>query len=57
MEHFPVPNLDEKTRQKIIAAGQKVLEARALQPGVSLADQYNPRVMKRELRKAQRCFR
>lgn len=49
---FPVPNLDEKTRQKIIAAGQKVLEARALQPGVSLADQYNPRVMKRELRKA-----
>ena len=49
---FPVPNLDEKTRQKIIAAGQKVLEARALQPGVSLADQYNPCVMKRELRKA-----
>lgn len=49
---FPVPNLDEKTRQKIIAAGQKVLEARALQPGVSLADQYDPRVMKRELRKA-----
>ena len=41
---FPVPKLDEKTRQKIIAAGQKVLEARALQPGVSLADQYNPHV-------------
>lgn len=39
---FPVPELDEKTRQRIIKAGKKVLDARALHPERSLAEHYNP---------------
>lgn len=50
--NFPLPLLRDSDRQKIIAAGQKVLEARALQPNVSLASQYDPRAMKRELHNA-----
>lgn len=49
---FPVPELDEKTRAKIIKAGQKVLEARALHPERSLAEHYNPLAMAPELVKA-----
>ena len=52
--NFPLPLLREPDRQKIIAAGQKVLEARALQPNVSLASQYDPRAMKRELHNAHK---
>lgn len=33
---FPFPKLDDKTRQRIIKAGQKVLDARALHPERSL---------------------
>ena len=46
---FPVPELDEKTRQRIIKAGKKVLEARALHPERSLAEHYNPLAMSPEL--------
>ncbi|MFL0448212.1 DNA methyltransferase [Corynebacterium xerosis] len=49
---FPVPKLEEKTRQRIIEAGQKVLDARALHPERSLADLYNPLAMAPELVKA-----
>jgi len=50
--NFPVPELDEKQQKAIIAAGKKVLEARALHPDRSLADHYNPLAMSPELLKA-----
>ena len=46
---FPVPELDEQARQRIIDAGKKVLAARELHPELSLADHYHPRGMTREL--------
>lgn len=49
---FPVPELDETTRQKIIDAGKKVLAARDLHPERSLADHYNPLAMDPALLKA-----
>ncbi|MDK8798588.1 DNA methyltransferase [Corynebacterium coyleae] len=42
---FPVPELTEEQRQRIIDAGKRVLEARALHPERSLADHYNPLAM------------
>ena len=47
-----MPEFDEKTRQRIIKAGKKVLDARALHPERSLAEQYNPLAMAPELIKA-----
>ena len=49
---FPVPELDEKSRERIIDAGKKVLEARALHPERALAEHYNPLAMAPELLKA-----
>ncbi|MHA2788331.1 type IIL restriction-modification enzyme MmeI [Corynebacterium sp. S7] len=49
---FPVPELDDETRQRIIDAGKKVLAARALHPEFSLAEHYNPLAMAPELIKA-----
>ena len=49
---FPVPEVDETTRKRIIKAGQKVLDARALHPERSLAEHYNPLAMAPELLKA-----
>lgn len=49
---FPVPELDAKARQRIIDAGKKVLDARALHPERSLAEHYNPLAMAPELLKA-----
>ncbi|MGP5242202.1 MULTISPECIES: DNA methyltransferase [Corynebacterium] len=49
---FPVPDLDEKTRVAIIKAGQSVLDARALHPERSLADDYTPLAMDPALVKA-----
>lgn len=49
---FPVPEIDEKSRERIINAGKKVLEARALHPERSLAEHYNPLAMAPELLKA-----
>jgi len=51
---FPVPEVSETTRKKVIAAGQNVLAARALHPDRSLADHYEPASMSIELRKAHR---
>ena len=53
---FPVPELDEKTRERIIKAGQKILDARALHPDRSLAEHYNPLVMAPELVKAHNAL-
>ncbi|MCS4492583.1 DNA methyltransferase [Corynebacterium sp. ES2715-CONJ3] len=49
---FPVPDLDEATRERIINAGKKVLAARELYPERSLADHYTPLAMTPELVKA-----
>ncbi|OIR46437.1 DNA methyltransferase [Corynebacterium sp. NML130628] len=49
---FPVPELDDKTRQRIIDAGKKVLAARELHPERSLAEHYNPLAMDPALLKA-----
>ncbi|WP_448751177.1 type IIL restriction-modification enzyme MmeI [Actinomyces sp.] len=49
---LPLPEVSDKERTAIIAAGQGVMEARAEQPGVSLADMYNPLAMAPSLLKA-----
>lgn len=49
---FPVPELDEKARQRIIKAGEGVLAARELYPDRSLAEHYNPLAMSPELLRA-----
>jgi len=54
--NFPLPGLEESTRQRIIAAGALVLEARALHPERSLADHYNPLSMSPELIKAHKAL-
>ena len=51
---LPLPEVSDKLRAEIIAAGQGVLDARAEQPGVSLADMYNPLAMSTSLLKAHR---
>ena len=53
---LPLPEVSAKQRAEIIAAGQGVLEARAEQPGVSLADMYNPLAMAPSLLKAHRVL-
>lgn len=42
---FPVPELSDTARPALIAAGKKVLAARAKHPDRSLADAYNPLAM------------
>lgn len=49
---FPVPQLGEETRQRIIKAGEGVLAARALYPDRSLSQHYNPLAMDPALAKA-----
>ena len=53
---LPLPEVSDKQRAAIIAAGQGVLAARAEQPGVSLADMYNPLAMAPSLLKAHRVL-
>ena len=53
---LPLPEVSDKQRAAIIAAGQGVLAARAEQPGVSLADMYNPLAMSPSLLKAHRAL-
>ena len=53
---LPLPEVSDKQRAEIIAAGQGVLDARAEQPGVSLADMYNPLAMAPSLLKAHRML-
>ena len=49
---FPVPELSDKDKTSIIAAGEKILEVRHSNPDMSLADLYHHYVMKPEPRKA-----
>lgn len=49
---FPIPELDEQTKQRIIDAGKKVLAARELHPERSLAEHYAPLAMDPALLKA-----
>ncbi len=51
---FPWPDADEKTREKIRALAQSVLDARKNHPESTLADLYDPDVMPSDLRKAHR---
>lgn len=53
---LPLPAVSDKQRAAIIAAGQGVLDTRAEQPGVSLADMYNPLAMAPSLLKAHRAL-
>lgn len=53
---LPLPEVSDKRRTAIIAAGQGVLDARAEQPGVSLANMYNPLAMAPSLLKAHRAL-
>lgn len=53
---LPLPDVSDKQRAEIIASGQGVLDARAEQPGVSLADMYNPLAMSPSLLKAHRVL-
>ena len=53
---LPLPEVSDKQRAAIIAAGQGVLEARAEQPGASLAAMYNPLAMSPSLLKAHRAL-
>jgi len=50
--NFPVPHLEEETKDAIISAGKKILEARNLRPERSLADHYQPLAMATELIRA-----
>lgn len=53
---LPLPEVSDKLRTEIIASGQGVLDARAEQPGASLADMYNPLAMAPSLLKAHRVL-
>lgn len=50
--NLPLPEVSDAVREKIIAAGQGVLDARALRPDRSLADHYKPLAMTPALIKA-----
>jgi hypothetical protein len=50
--NLPLPALREPMRREIISAGKAVLMARALAPDLTLAQQYDARLMSAELRKA-----
>ncbi|MTB88436.1 GcrY protein [Aeromicrobium senzhongii] len=49
---LPLPTVDGALRKRIIAAGERVLAARALHPDRSLANHYHPLAMAPELLKA-----
>jgi len=53
--NFPWPVCTEAQRTAIEAAGQAILDARALYPDATLADLYDPLTMPAELRKAHQA--
>lgn len=53
---FSWPDASEAQKEKIRALAEAVLDARALYPGATLADLYDPDLMKRELRQAHRAL-
>lgn len=52
--NLPLPALSADMRERIIAAGKSVLDARSHYPDSSLADLYDPLTMPPDLRKAHR---
>lgn len=55
--NFPWPEApDDKTKDRIRALAQAVLDARATHPGATLADLYDPDTMPPDLRKAHRAL-
>ncbi|WP_237089622.1 DNA methyltransferase [Nocardioides dokdonensis] len=54
--NFPLPTVPTPLRRQIIAAGEKVLAARALHPDRPLADHYQPLAMTPELVAAHRAL-
>lgn len=52
--NFPWPDADDKTKEVIMNAAQKVLDTRAMFGDSSLADLYHPLTMPAELREAHR---
>lgn len=53
---FPWPDATDKQKDNIRTLAQAVLDARAKYPGATLADLYDPDLMKAELRKAHRAL-
>lgn len=53
---FPWPDAKEAPRERIGSLAQAVLDARALYPQASLADLYDPDLMKKELRQAHHAL-
>lgn len=49
---FPWPNPTDEQKQRIALTAQEILKVRALHPDQSLAVQYDPRFIKKELTKA-----
>jgi len=47
--NFPLPQVNDRQRAAVIAAGQHILEVRARHPERSLAEHYNPLAMEPEL--------
>lgn len=54
--NFPLPELTDSVRNKIIHNGNKVIEARELYPNRSLSEHYNPLVMDTALLKAHEAL-
>lgn len=50
--NFPWPELSSEKRKTLESTGKAILDARALEPGSTLADFYDPLTMPPELRKA-----
>ena len=50
--NFPLPKIGREFRERIVAAGMKILEARATNPALSLAEQYVDSSMPKALREA-----
>lgn len=53
---FPWPEMDAGARRRVGALAQAVLDARARFPGATLADLYDPDLMKPPLRRAHRAL-
>lgn len=52
----PLPTLDDETKQKVIDAGNNVIDTRKAHPHQSLADLYDPDFMPQDLRKSHEAL-
>jgi hypothetical protein len=53
---FPWPELDDSDKAKLVKLAQKLLDARAVHLGATLADLYDPTVMPADLRRAHQAL-